>query len=151
MTYGIKNGNKELYKALEDKTSGIVRGNISNAPHLSQSIFLRSSISETHEKEKEENKKKIEERYLKVKTVLEAHPEYEEHFESLPFNSGYFMCVRLKKSDPDKIWELLLNKYSTGVICDSEKALLRIAFASTPLDKIEKLFANIYSACKDCS
>jgi aspartate/methionine/tyrosine aminotransferase len=151
VTYGMKNGSKELYKALEDKTAGIVRGNISNSPHLSQSIFLRASVPETHEKEKQVNKEKIKERYLKVKTVLEAHPEYKEYFESLPFNSGYFMCVRLKNSDPDSVWELLLNKYSTGVICNSEKALLRIAFASTPLDKIEKLFANIYLACRECS
>jgi aspartate/methionine/tyrosine aminotransferase len=151
VTYGIKNGSKELYKALEDKTAGIVRGNISNSPHLSQSIFLRASVPETHEKEKQVNKEKIKERYLKVKTVLEAHPEYKEYFESLPFNSGYFMCVRLKNSDTDRVWELLLNKYSTGVICNSEKALLRIAFASTPLDKIEKLFANIYLACRECS
>lgn len=151
VTYGIKNGSKELYRALEDKTTGIVRGNISNSPHLSQSIFLRASIPETHEKEKQVNKEKIRKRYLKVKTVIEAHPEYEEYFESLPFNSGYFMCVRLKNSDPDRVWELLLNKYSTGVVCNSEKALLRIAFASTPLDKIEKLFSNIYLACRECS
>jgi len=27
--------------------------------------------------------------------------------------------------------------------------LFRIAFASTPTDKIEKMFNNIYAACKD--
>jgi hypothetical protein len=59
------------------------------------------------------------------------------------------MCVKLKDSDPDKVWELLLNKYSTGVICYADKNLFRIAFASTPLDKIEKLFGNIYLACKE--
>lgn len=151
ITYGIKNGSKELYKALEDKTAGAVRGNISNSPHLSQSIFLQGLKSEAHEKEKQKNKGKIGERYLRVKEVLEAHPEYGEYFEALPFNSGYFMCVRLKRSDPDRVWELLLSKYSTGVICYSEKALLRIAFASTPLGKIERLFANIYLACKECA
>ena len=151
ITYGIKQGNKEIYEALEDKTAGAVRGNISNSPHLSQSLFLQALNSEAHEKEKQANKAKIGQRYSKVKTVLEEHPEYREYFEDLPFNSGYFMCVRLKKSDPDRVWETLLNKYSTGVICYSEKALLRIAFASTPLKQIEKLFANIYSACKDCS
>jgi aspartate/methionine/tyrosine aminotransferase len=151
ITYGIKNGSKELYKALEDKTAGAVRGNISNSPHPSQSIFLRALNSEAHEKEKQKNKEKIGERYLRVKAVLEAHPEYGEYFENLPFNSGYFMCVRLKDSDPDRVWELLLSKYSTGVICYSEKALLRIAFASTPLGKIERLFENIYLACKECA
>ena len=61
------------------------------------------------------------------------------------------MCVQLKSLSADEVWEVLLDRYDTGVICYSEKNLLRIAFASTPLDKIEKLFANIYSACKDCA
>jgi aspartate/methionine/tyrosine aminotransferase len=151
ITYGIKNGRKELYKALEDKTAGAVRGNISNSSHLSQSLFLNALKSETHEAEKEKNKEKMRTRYLKVKDTLKAHPEYTKYFEDLPFNSGYFMCVRLKNAPADKVWETLLNKYNTGVICYSEKNLLRLAFASTPLDKIEKLFNNIYSACKDCS
>ena len=149
VTYGIKDGNKELYKALEDKTAGAVRGNISNSAHPSQSAFLRALNSEAHEQEKQRNKEKIKERYLKVKGVLKAHPEYSNYFETLPFNSGYFMCVKLKDASADKIWELLLNKYSTGVICYGEMNLFRIAFASTRLDKIEKLFGNIYSACKE--
>ncbi len=151
VTYGVKNGTAELYRALEGKTAGALRGNISNSPHLSQSAFLRALSSEAHELEKQENKKKIKERYLKVREVLKAHPEYMEYFEALPFNSGYFMCVRLKDVGADNVWEQLLSKYSTGVICYSEQNLFRIAFASTPLDQIEKLFGNIYSACKDCS
>ncbi|MFC1897103.1 aminotransferase class I/II-fold pyridoxal phosphate-dependent enzyme [Chloroflexota bacterium] len=151
ITYGIKNGSKELYDALEGKTAGALRGNISNSSHPSQSLFLNALKSETHEQEKERNKKKIKERYLKVKEVLEAHKEYEEYFEELPFNSGYFMCIRLKNLNPDTVWQLLLNQYDTGLICYGDKGLFRIAFASTPVDKIEKLFNNIYSACKDCA
>jgi len=151
ITYGIKNGDRELYKALEDKTAGAVRGNISNSSHLSQSLFLNALKSGTYKEEKERNKEKIKERYLKVREILEAHKEYEKYFENLPFNSGYFMCVRVKNLDVDKVWEVLLNRYNTGVICYSEKSLLRIAFASTPTDKLEKLFNNIYSACKDCA
>ena len=151
VTYGIKNGTKELYKALEDKTSGALRGNISNSPHLSQSLFLHAISSPGHEREKELNKQKIRERYLKVKEVLADHPEYGRHFEALPFNSGYFMCVMIKNLDAEKVWELLLSKFSTGVICYAEKAILRIAFASTPAGQIEKLFSNIFSACKDCA
>lgn len=151
VTYGVKNGVRELYKALEDKTAGILRGNISNSSHPAQSLFLNALKSEAHEKEKERNKEKIRERYLRVKETLKAHPEYERYFEALPFNSGYFMCVRIKNLNVDKVWEVLLNKYSTGVICYSEQNLLRIAFASTPEAQIEKLFNNIYSACKDCA
>ena len=151
VTYGIKGGGSELYKALEDKTAGAVRGNISNAPNLSQSLLLNAMQSETHAKEKERNKAKLKGRYLKVKETLHAHKEYEKYFEALPFNSGYFMCVRLKNVDTDRVWDILLKKYSTGVICYSEKHLLRIAFSSTPLHKIEALFNNIYAACKDCT
>ena len=151
VTYGIKNGNNELYKALEEKTAGAVRGNISNAPNLSQSLLLSAIKSPTYANEKERNKRVLKERYLKVKETLQNHKEYSKYFEALPFNSGYFMCITLKGLDTDKVWDLLLKKYSTGVICYSEKNLLRIAFASTPMNKIETLFNNIYSACKDCA
>ena len=150
VTYGIKGGGTELYKVLEDKTAGAVRGNISNAPNISQSLLLNAIQSETHAKEKERNKAVLKERYLKVKDTLKNHKEYDKYFEALPFNSGYFMCVALKNVDTDKVWDILLKKYNTGVICYSEKNLLRIAFSSTPLQKIEALFRNIYSACKDC-
>jgi len=149
ITYGIKNGTPELYAALEGKTSGAVRGNISNASHPSQSLILKSISSGVHEQEKERNKGIIRERYLKVKQVLASHPEYNKYFESLPFNSGYFMCVKLKNNNAEKVWQTLLDKYSTGLICYGDKGLFRIAFASTPLAKIEKLFNNIYAACQD--
>jgi len=151
ITYGIKGGNKQLYDALEGKTAGAIRGNISNSPHLSQTLFLNSMKSDTLEQEKERNKSKLKERYLKVKEVLDTHKEYAQYFEELPFNSGYFMCVKLKNLNPDAVWQLLLDKYNTGLICYGDKGLFRIAFASTPTDKIEKLFNNIYSACKDCA
>ncbi|MBN2076987.1 MAG: aminotransferase class I/II-fold pyridoxal phosphate-dependent enzyme [Dehalococcoidales bacterium] len=151
ITYGIKNGTPELYHALEGKTSGAIRGNISNASHPAQSMFLASLQSGTHQVEKDRNREIIRERYLRVKEVLEAHPEYGDYFEALPFNSGYFMCIRLKDVNPDAVWQLLLDKYDTGVICYGDKGLFRIAFASTPAGKIEKLFDNIYAACRDYS
>jgi aspartate/methionine/tyrosine aminotransferase len=150
ITYGIKDGTPALYRALEEKTAGAVRGNISNAAHLSQSLFVNASKADTYLKEKERNRAKIKERYLKVKEILAAHPEYQDCYDALPFNSGYFMCVKVKDVDVDKVWQTLLDRYSTGVICYSEKSILRIAFASTPTQKLEKLFSNIYNACKDC-
>ena len=151
ITYGMKSGSTKLYKALEGKTAGAIRGNISNSSHLSQSLFLKSLESDTYEQEKERNKEKIKERYLKVKEVLGAHKEYENYFTELPFNSGYFMCILFKNLNSDMVWQLLLDRYDTGLICYGDKGLFRIAFASTPTDEIEKLFNNIYSACNDCS
>ena len=121
ITFGIKNGSQALYKALEEKTAGAIRGNISNACHPSQSLILNALKSGTYNQEKERNKAKLKERYLKVKDVLRNHPEYAAYFEALPFNSGYFMCVKLKHLNADKVWKILLDKYSTGVICYGEK------------------------------
>ncbi|HYQ55921.1 MAG TPA: aminotransferase class I/II-fold pyridoxal phosphate-dependent enzyme, partial [Draconibacterium sp.] len=39
ITYGIKGGDAELYSALEAKTAGAIRGNISNAANISQSLL----------------------------------------------------------------------------------------------------------------
>jgi aspartate/methionine/tyrosine aminotransferase len=150
ITFGIKNGHSPVYKALEEKTAGAIRGNISNACHPSQSLILNALKSGTYTQEKERNMAKIHERYLKVRQVLQNHPEYLTYFEALPFNSGYFMCIRLKNLKADIVWKILLDKYSTGVICYSEKNLFRLAFASTPTGQIEKLFSNIYLACHDC-
>ena len=43
ITYGIKGGEAGMYTALEAKTAGAVRGNISNAPNISQSLLLELS------------------------------------------------------------------------------------------------------------
>lgn len=45
MTYAIKGGNAALYGALESKTAGAVRGNISNASNLSQSLLMEAFTS----------------------------------------------------------------------------------------------------------
>ena len=68
-------------------------------------------------------------------------------FEALPFNSGYFMCIKLKDLDAEKVRQLLLEKYSTGVIALNDT--LRIAFSSIAKDQIQELFDNIYKACSD--
>ncbi|MGC9355298.1 MAG: aminotransferase class I/II-fold pyridoxal phosphate-dependent enzyme, partial [Mariniphaga sp.] len=39
MTYAVKGGDAELYGALEAKTAGAIRGNISNAANISQSLM----------------------------------------------------------------------------------------------------------------
>jgi aspartate/methionine/tyrosine aminotransferase len=151
ITFGVRNGARALYQALEDKTAGAVRGSISNACHSSQALFLQSLKSSSYAQEKRRNQDVVRARYLRVKSVLELHPEYRPYFESLPFNSGYFMCIRLKQADGARVWDQLLQKYSTGVVSYDDRNLFRVAFASTPMEKIEPMFNNIYLACKDCA
>jgi len=149
LTFGIKNSKKETYAALEAKASGAIRGNISNVPHLSQSLVLKAFTSPSYQEEKKEKYNLLKKRFETVEKTLTEHKEYSDYFEALPFNSGYFMCIKLKTLDGEKVRQTLLEKYSTGVIALGN--LLRIAFSSTPTDKIEELFRNIYGACKDLS
>ena len=147
LTYGVQGGTPDLYSALEDKTAGAIRGNISNAPHLSQSILLAAYDDPEYAAQKAQKFALLKQRYAKVRAVLSAHPEYAESFTALPFNSGYFMCVRPTQADAEAVRQRLLTAYSTGVIATA--GLVRAAFSSTPTGDLERLFAHIHLACQD--
>ena len=144
MSFGFKGATEAQLKALEDKAAGTVRGNISNAPSISQKILLAAYQSEEYAKQKEEQYKTLKKRYDVIKDVLANHPEYAEAFDVMPFNSGYFMCVKPKGVDAEKVRETLIKDYSTGTIMLS--GLIRLAFSAVPTDKLSKLFQNVYEA-----
>jgi aspartate/methionine/tyrosine aminotransferase len=147
ITYGIKNGTPELYGALENKTGGAIRGNISNISHLSQSLLQAVYSHENYIAVKENKYDILKTRYNILKDCLQQS-KYFEYFEPLPFNSGYFMCIKIKKGiDTENLRAQLLNKYSTGVIALGE--VIRLAFSAVPQSKIPELFENLYNACKD--
>jgi len=147
LTYASKGITEETCRALESKTAGVVRGSISNACHLSQSLILKAFESKTYELEKKEKYKLLKSRFDKVKEVLKDK-KFSEFFSALPYNSGYFMCIELKTDlDAEKIRRQLLEKYNTGVI--AIKNIIRIAFSCVNKKNIPKLFENIYEACKE--
>jgi len=148
VTYASKGANEKTYQALEDKTAGAIRGSISNASHLSQSLLLRAITSDAYKDEKREKYNLLKRRFDKVQEVLSRNKKnYSNYFSALPFNSGYFMCIELREGlNAERIRQTLLNKYSTGVIAVGN--LLRIAFSSVPEKDIPTLFNNIYNACK---
>jgi aspartate/methionine/tyrosine aminotransferase len=146
LTYGVKGGSASLYEALESKTGGAIRGNISNTSNPAQSLLVRSWLSGEYEAEKQQKYDLLKRRYQAVREILNAHPEYAEHFVPLPFNSGYFMCVRPLHVDAEALRQTLLREYSTGVI--NFGGVLRIAFSATPTAKLPKLFENLYQAAK---
>lgn len=144
MSFGFKGATAAQLKALEQKAAGVVRGNISNAPSISQKILLAAYQSPEYAQEKAEKYATLKKRYDIIKNVLASHPEYAESFEPMPFNSGYFMCIKPKGVDAEKLRQELIAKYSTGTIMLS--GLIRLAFSAVPTEKLEKLFANI-DAC----
>lgn len=147
ITYAIKGGNAALYEALENKTAGAVRGNISNISQISQSMLYKVYSAPSYEASKKAKYDILKSRYDSLRNELKR-PEYAEYFEPLPFNSGYFMCVEPKKGIvAEEVRQLLLEKYSTGVIVLGN--VIRLAFSAVPQSKIPELIENIYKACRD--
>lgn len=144
VTFGVKNGTPRLYGALEAKLAGAIRGNISNASNISQSLLLTAYADPLYEGEKAAKHGVLRRRYEKMRDLFRSHPEYAEVLRPLPFNSGYFMCVRLLAGNAEAVRQRLLSAYDTGIIASRD--VIRIAFSSTPYPQLEKLLDNIYKA-----
>lgn len=149
ITYGacLPGDHDGVYNALERKTAGAVRGSISNASHLSQTITLRSLKSTSYEKEKKAKFDIMKERAMEVKRVL-AQPKYREAWEPYPFNSGYFMCLKLKTVEAEPLRVHLLNTYGVGLI-SLGKEDLRVAFSCVEKKDVQELFDLILQGVKD--
>ena len=149
ITYGckIEGDPMAVYDALERKTAGSIRGSISNASHLGQTIVLRSMQSENYIEEKEEKFKVLKNRAKRIKEVL-SDTRYKEAWDVYPFNSGYFMCIRLKSVDAETLRLHLLEKYGVGLI-SMGKSDLRIAFSCLDESDIPELFNIIFQGVED--
>ena len=147
ITYGIKGGDAALYTALESKTAGAVRGNISNAANISQSLLLAAFEDPEYKAQKQAKFRIMKERYLAVKEALK-NEKYRDCFSALPYNSGYFMCVKLAKGlDGEAIRKILIGKYCIGVI--NLNNVIRVAYSAVAASDVAELFEGIYNACKD--
>jgi len=149
ITYGckIEGDSMAVYDALERKTAGSIRGSISNASHLGQTIVLKSMQSENFLKEKEEKFKVLKNRAGRIKEVL-SDSRYKDAWDIYPFNSGYFMCIRLKSVDAETLRRHLLEKYGVGLISMGERDL-RIAFSCLEEGDIPELFNIIFQGVED--
>jgi aspartate/methionine/tyrosine aminotransferase len=149
MTFAIKGGDAELYSALESKTAGAIRGNISNAANISQSLMFAAYSSPEYAAQKKMKFEIMKKRFEAVKEALKEE-KYEKYFRALPYNSGYFMCIKLAEGlDSEQIRQILINKYSIGTI--SLNGILRIAFSAVSASDIREMFEGIYKACEECA
>jgi aspartate/methionine/tyrosine aminotransferase len=149
ITYGCRlSGDPEsVYDALEKKTAGCIRGSISNASHLAQTIVLKSMLGDHFKAEKQEKFAILQNRARCVKNVL-SNSEYTKAWTVYPFNSGYFMCIRLKTVNAELLRCHLLEKYGVGLISIGDKDL-RIAFSCLEEGEIPELFNIILQGVKD--
>ena len=147
ITYGIYGDDSTVLEALEKKTGGCIRGNISNCSHLSQTILLKSMSDENYDFYKKEKFNLLKKRALKMKAVLKD-PKFNDAFDIYPFNSGYFMCIRLKDVDAEELRIHLLGNYGTGLISIGDKNI-RVAFSCLEENDVETLFDIILKGIND--
>lgn len=144
ITFAFKGATDEQLKALEAKAAGDVRSGVSNVTSVGQHIALAAFDDPGYEAQKREKYAVLMKRYHEIRAILRLHPEYADAFEAMPFNSGYFMCVKPKGADAEAVRRRLIAKHSVGTIVLS--GLIRIAFSAVPLEKLAELFADVAAA-----
>ena len=147
ISFAFRGATDEQLKALEAKAAGNVRSCISNSSSIGQHLAIAAFADKGYAKQKKEKYAVLKARYLEIRKILKAHPEYAKNFEAMPFNSGYFMCVKPIGVDAEKVRKQLIAKYSTGTVVLS--GLIRLAFSTIPKAKLAKLFANVNAAISD--
>jgi aspartate/methionine/tyrosine aminotransferase len=147
MTFGCKGATPAQYKALEAKAAGAVRGSISSVTNIGQTLLLNAYRDPAYAAQKRAKGEILRRRYERIKAIFVAHPEYRESFVPMPFNSGYFMCVRPLGADAEAVRRRLLATRGTGVI--ALMGLIRLAFSSVPCGKLDTLFANLDAVIRE--
>ena len=146
LTFSVKNGTPAAYKALEDKTAGLIRAYVSNISNPGQSVVLKALGDPDFRKQQAEKIALLRSRASIAQK--ESHkPEYADCWDVYPFNSGYFMCVRLKGADADKVRAHALEQLGVGTIALGTKDL-RIAFSSCQDAQIPLVFEAVAKATR---
>ncbi|WP_199618366.1 aminotransferase class I/II-fold pyridoxal phosphate-dependent enzyme [Paenibacillus alkalitolerans] len=145
ITFGSES--TDVNDALEQKALGIIRGAMSSTAHPSQTFVLRALRHPDFEKQRNEKVGILQARANRVKQVLDSG-KYDEAWEYYPFNSGYFMCLKLKSVDAETLRTHILTEYGVGTIALGETDL-RVAFSCIEESDVERLFDLIYQGVKD--
>ena len=151
LTYGFQGMTQEAANALEDKTAGRVRGTISGVTTQSQYMVLHGLQDPHFQEQVEDRRNVLKARAQAIKATLAQHPEWEEEFVALPFNSGYFMCTQLKRADPEKVRRVLREQHNIGVLSLNDPiygGLIRVALSAVPQRDISEVYDRLYQASK---
>lgn len=139
---------KELLAALEQKTLGIIRATISSGPHPSQTFVLEALKAPEFPEQKEEKFRIMKGRANKVKALLDSGKYGSDVWSYYPFNSGYFMCLKLHTVNAEELRQHLIHQYGLGTIALGDTDL-RIAFSCIEEKNLEDLFDLVYAGVRD--
>jgi len=138
---------EKLYAALEKKAAGAIRSAISNCSQPAQSVLAKALAGDAIAAEQREKRAILEARAKEVSAIL-ASPGFADVWEPYPFNSGYFMCLRLKGLPSEAYRKHLLEKYGIGVIADGEHDI-RVAFSAVELGDLAELYKLMAVAARE--
>jgi aspartate/methionine/tyrosine aminotransferase len=145
ITFGLgQRDAADALDALDAKVRGDIRAVVSNSPQLSQALVEKSLASPEIEAERAQKCAVLDARAQEVNRVARK-PEYSSSWDVYPFNSGYFMLIKLKGVNANTLREHLLDAHQVGLISTAE-ADLRIAFSCLEVEQVESLFATIHQA-----
>jgi len=147
ITFATATRSIELYDALEKKTAGAIRGNISNCPHHSQTIVLKAMAEKRYVEEKQQKFATMKARATKVKETL-SQERFSRAWTPYPFNSGYFMCLKLNGVSAEQFRCELLERYGIGVIAAGQNDI-RVAFSCVEESDIPTLFDLMFRCAKE--
>jgi len=131
-------------QVLDAKTRGAIRGGISNVPQLSQSLVERALASDSIASERQQKCDLLRGRAERVYAVANE-PRFRESFEVYPFNSGYFMCVKVRGVEAEALRLHLLDEFGIGLIATGPHDI-RVAFSCLEVEDVEPLFEALHEA-----
>ena len=131
-------------EVLDAKVRGAIRGGVSNVPQLSQTLVERALSSPTLAAERREKCATLAARAERVFEVANA-PRFNESWKVYPFNSGYFMLVKVEGVDAEKLRLHLLDEFGVGLIATSPTDI-RVAFSCLEEKDVEPLFEALHEA-----
>jgi aspartate/methionine/tyrosine aminotransferase len=134
-------------EVLDTKARGAIRGALSNSPMLSQTLVEKALETSSIADERKEKAERLRARAARVFEVV-SRPAFRETFDPYPFNSGYFMCVKVKGVDAEELRLHLLDQHQVGLIATSPTDI-RVAFSCLELDQIEPLFETLDRAIRE--
>jgi aspartate/methionine/tyrosine aminotransferase len=137
----------EVTAVLDAKVRGAIRGAISNSPQLSQTLVERALGDPAIAGERAQKSELLRARAERVYEVASA-PRFRESWEVYPFNSGYFMCVKVKGVDAEALRVHLLDRHATGLISTSPTDI-RVAFSCLEVDQVEPLFEVLHQGIQE--
>ena len=146
VTFASKSFSDDHCDALVKKLMGVIRSSVSCSATPSQSLLMHSYADPENEVQKAAFRKILEARYRAVRRFVDSHKS--RAIETLPFNSGYFMSLRLNGIDAETLRKKLLSEKGIGTISIDSRTL-RVAFSSIDEDKIESVYTDIYAAADE--